>query len=151
MSTKKKILLGVVAALVMTVVGWGLLATAVYASGGVVLVKVDNRGEGFHLTLPVPSVIISAAVATADHIVPEGQKIHIQAQLGDWGPYVEGILEALDDTPNAVLVEVVEGDKHIVVRKRDNSLKVDVNGSDITVYVSVPIKLVRRTVSRLVG
>lgn len=151
MSTMKKILLGAVAALVMTAVGWGLLATAVYASGGVVMVKVEDRSQGFHLTLPVPSVIISAAVATANQIVPDHERLRIEAQLGNWGPYVEGVLEALDDTPDAVLVEVMEGDEHIVVRKRGNNLEVDVNSSDIKVHVSVPTKLVRRTVSTLIG
>lgn len=151
MSTMKKILLGAVAALVMTAVGWGLLATAVYASGGVVMVKVEDRSQGFHLTLPVPSVIISAAVATANQIVPDHERLRIEAQLGNWGPYMEGVLEALDDTPDAVLVEVMEGDEHIVVRKRGNNLEVDVNSSDIKVHVSVPTKLVRRTVSTLIG
>lgn len=151
MSTMKKILLGAVAALVMTALGWGLLATAVYASGGVVMVKVEDRSQGFHLTLPVPSVIISAAVATANQIVPDHERLRIEAQLGNWGPYMEGVLEALDDTPDAVLVEVMEGDEHIVVRKRGNNLEVDVNSSDIKVHVSVPTKLVRRTVSTLIG
>ena len=143
--------LGAVAAVVMTAVGWGLLATAVYASGGVVMVKVEDRSEGFHLTLPVPSVIVSAAVATADQIVPDHEKIHIEAQLGEWGPYVEGVLRALDDTPDVVLVEVREGDEHIVVRKSGKNLEVDVNSSDITVHVSVPTKLVWTTVSTLIG
>ena len=150
MSTKKKILMGAVAALVITIVGWGLLTTAVYASGGVVMVKIDDRNEGFHLTLPVPAVIVSAAVATADQIVPEHERIHLQAQIGDWGPYVEGVLKALDDTPDAVLVEVIEGNEHIVVRKNGKNLEVDVDGSDITVHVSVPTKLIRRTVSTLI-
>ena len=149
MSTKRKFLMVIVAASAMIVVGWGLLAAAVYSSGGFITVKVDNPGDGVHFTLPVPAVIVSAAVATADHVVPEDEWFEIRSQLGIWGPYVEGVLEALDDAPNAILVEVVDGREHVVVRKLGNHLKVDIDGPDISVHVSVPTKLVRNTVSRI--
>jgi hypothetical protein len=151
MSTKRKILVGFVVVLVMTIVGWGLLAAAVYASGGVVTVKVDNRDEGIRFTVPVPSVIVSAAVATADQFVPEEEMMQIQAQIGDWGPYVEGLLEALVETPDAVLVEVFDHGEHVVVRKSGGLLKVEVNGADISVQVSIPARLVKRTVGTLIS
>lgn len=151
MTTGKKILTVAALLAVFTVAGWAVLIGVIYAHGGVMSVRVHEAEQGLDLYVPVPMVIVDGAVATASHVMPNEDWLEMQADLdlGEWAPLVREVLKALDDCPDAVLVEVIDGNERVRVTKEGRYLKVDVDQDDVDVRVSIPTRSVRRTVNRL--
>lgn len=151
MTTGKKILTVAALLAVFTVAGWAVLIGVVYAHGGLMTVRVHEADEGLDLYLPVPMVVVDGAVATASYVMPREDwlDLHAELELGEWEPLVREILEALDDCPDAVLVEVIDDHEHIRVSKEGRNLEVRVSSDDVDVRVSIPTRSVRRTVNRL--
>ena len=146
----KKTLIVVGASLTVVVVGWVMLVGAVLAWGGVATVRVIEHGRA-GVTVPVPMAVVEGAVATGDLLFDLEQHFHGKIDLGEWGPFVRGMLEALDECPDTVLVEVSDGGDYVRVAKDGGSLVIEVTDSDVDLKVSVPTRSVRRTVSRLVS
>jgi hypothetical protein len=148
MSTGKRVLVVAVAGLTVIVLGWVLLIGAVLASGGVAIVSIDER-SGARFSVPVPLAVVDAALIASGPVIDLGTHLDAELDLGQWGPFVEEILTVLDECPDAVLVEVEDGEDHVYVAKEGRTLRVEVSDSDIGVKVTVPTRAVHRTVSRL--
>jgi hypothetical protein len=127
-----------------------MLVGAVLAWGGVATVQVLENGKS-EMTVPIPMAVVEAAVASGDLFFDVEEHLQAEADLGEWGPLVREILAALDECPDVVLVEVVDGSDHVRVAKEGGSLLVEVNDSKVHLRVSVPTRSVRRTVARLVS
>jgi hypothetical protein len=115
-----------------------LLATV--ASLGVVVVDVREGGpDGHRIMVPVPLVFAQAALAAAPVVAEEELKVPEEAveHIG----IAREILEALAEAPDGILVEVVERDEHVVVRKEGDILVVRVQSDKEDVSVNVPLHL----------
>ena len=110
---------------------------AVVAGTGIVVVDVAEPGH--HIVLPVP-LLLAEAVTKA---VPEDKmKIDLgkaKEQLSHMGP----LIQALDDCPDAVLVEVQDKDEHVQISKAGRLLQVRVHGHDEEVSVDVPVSFLK--------
>ncbi len=154
MSRGKRFLTVVGALAGVVVLGWVLLIGAVYAWGGVVTVQVRDAEEGLNLYLPVPVALVDVAVVTGRQVVGREEIdkfLEIHAQVGDWQPVLRDLLEALDDCPDATLVEVEDGTTLVRVVKEGRALKIEVTDPDISIRVSLPTRALKRTVGRLIA
>jgi hypothetical protein len=78
-------------------------------------------------------------VPTALHFVPRHNFADSSHDMRDALPIIDAAIPALNDCPDGVLVEVKDPGEHVLVSKRGGSIIVDVNDSDETVHVSVPL------------
>jgi hypothetical protein len=150
MSTGKRVLVVVATSLTVTVLGWVLLIGAVLAWGGVATVSIDER-SGPRFSVPVPLAVVDAALIASGPVIDMGAHLDAELDLGQWRPFVEEIFTVLDECPDAVLVEVEDGEDHVLVAKEGRSLRVEVSDSEIEVRVTIPTRAVHRTVSRLLS
>ena len=150
MSWTKRIGILVVLCLAVSAVCWGGLLGAVYMTGGVATVHIQERDHGGRLFIPVPAAVIDAA-SYAPAFLPEEDLMEIHAELGEWGPAARAILEALEEEPDFTLVEVEDQGTYVKVRKEGGSFRVIVDDADISVRVSMPVRTLSRSVGRLMG
>ena len=146
----KKTLIVIGASLTVVVVGWVMLVGAVLAWGGVATVNLVEE-NGTRVTVPIPMAVVEAAVVSGDLLFDIEDHLNVELDLGEWGPLVREMLKELDECPDAVLVEVVDGSDHVRVVKEGGSLRVEVTDSEVDLRVSIPTRSIRRTVGRLVS
>lgn len=144
MTPTKKVLLVLGSAFGLCILGWVLLVGAVYAWGGVMMVRIDNP-SGPDLSIPVPMAVVDVALATGELVFED---IHLN--LGEYGPMLREILEVIDDCPDVTFVEVEDGGDHVRVAKEGGTLRIVVeeHGRD---GVSVTVSLPMRSIGRLLG
>jgi hypothetical protein len=150
--TGRKILVASAAAVGVVILSWVVLVGALYAWGGVMSVRVQDRQEGLNLYLPVPMALIDAATTTATLVDSGNSQLHFSVEmeaLGDWGPFVQALLESLDEAPDVTLVEVDDDTTRVRVCKERGVLRVEVDEEDVSVRVSVPTRAVHRNLKRL--
>lgn len=148
----RRILVVLAATLGVVVFSWVVLVGALYAWGGVMTVRVQDHQEGLNLYLPVPVALIDAATATTRWVAPSESHLDLSVEmklLGDWGPFAQSVLEALDEAPDITFVEVDDDSTRVRVRKERGVLKVEVDDEDVSVRVSIPARAVHRNVKRL--
>ena len=155
--TRGKRLLTLAAVLIVTlVVGWALVLGAAFAMGGMLIVEVHDRYDDFHLYLPLPmaalDLVAAAAAVPAVHTAGFGSGLEIdglELDLGELGPLVVDLLEALEEMPDATLVEVEDGRERVLIVKEGRKLIVEVEEPGTSVRVALPTHGVRRVASRL--
>lgn len=150
--TGRRILVVLAAALGVAILSWVVLVGALYAWGGVMTVRVQDRQEGLDLYLPVPMALIDAATTTATLVDSGNSRLNFSVEmeaLGDWGPFVESVLEALDEAPDVTFVEVDDDSTRVRVCKERGVLRVEVDEEDVSVRVAIPARAVHRNVKRL--
>jgi len=150
MSLGKRIGILAVLCLAISAVCWGGLLGAVYMSGGVATVHIEERESGTRLFIPVPAAVLDAASA-APAFLPHEDLLEIQAELGEWGPVARAMMEALEDAPDFTLVEVQDGDTYVKIRKEGGTFRVIVDDEDVTVKISMPVRTLSRSIGRLVS
>lgn len=131
-------------ALVLLVSPIFVLAATVAATGTVTVAVHDRGADGINLWLPVPALLIDLAAVVGPQVIPQDALDEIRREVA---PYRALILEAvrqLEDCPNGVLVEVVNRNEHVVVRKTHGRFQVTVDSIDLDVRVSVPDRVARR-------
>ncbi len=143
MTTFKKVLIVLAVAFGLSVLGWGLLIGTVYAYGGIMTVSVD-AAHGPSFAVPVPMAVVDAALATTDLALDE---VHLK--LDEWGPALVGMLAALEDCPDATLIEVEDRGDFVRISKEGGQLRVEVREPDVNVEVSIPARSARRLIARL--
>jgi hypothetical protein len=146
----KKFLTVVAAGFAVLILSWVVLIGAVYAWGGVMTVQVQDRSDGVNLYLPLPVAMVDAAVAAGGLVLFDESRLELDVDLREWEPMVQALVEALDDCPDATLVEVRDGTQHIKVYKQRGILKIEVDEEDVRVRVAVPTRAVERNAKRLV-
>lgn len=137
-------ILALTAALLLA--GWGTVYGAVWASGGMISVSVDS-GDGTRFSFAVPVPMVEAATAIGGDLLDRDRRL--QAELGEWGPLVESLMKGLDDCPDVTLVEVIDRDSWVRVRKRGDALELRVEDRELAVRVSLPTRALARTAGRL--
>lgn len=152
-SRTRRFLLITAAAVVFLILGWATIITLVLTVGGVATVDLHERAEGVRIFVPVPMALVSATAATAGFLSPVGsdQLIEIDGNLdlAEWEPFVDALLEGLEECPDVTFVEVFDRGDHVKVAKRGGKIRVEVQDPEISLSVAVPIRPVRRTVTSL--
>jgi hypothetical protein len=118
------------------VLGTALVGGAALSTEGFIYVNVQEKHPGgthVHVFLP------AALVPTALHFVPRRHFMDSSHDMREALPIIDAAIPALNDAPDGVLVEVKDPGEHVLITKHGGSIVVDVNDSDETVHVSVPL------------
>jgi hypothetical protein len=119
------------------VMGTALIGAAALSSEGFIHVKVhENRVGGTRVNLIVPAALVSATLK----FIPDKHLAEASRELRPYLPVIDAAIPALEDCPDGVLVEVIDEDDHVRVKKDGGSLVVDVNEPDNVAHVSVPLR-----------
>jgi hypothetical protein len=119
------------------ILGTAMLGAAAVSSEGFIYVKVhEKQSNGTNVNIFVPA----ALVTTALHFVPDRDLAHGSNGLRDCLPIIDAAIPALNDSPDGLLVEVIDPGEHVIVQKLGSSIIVDVNDSEEIVRVSVPLR-----------
>ncbi len=127
----------------------GVIGAAGFAvqQTGIAYVEIEDRNEGFRLSLPVPLILADAALA----VVPDQDLTEAREELRDLEPLLRGLFVGLDEVPDATFVDVESASEHVRVAKEDGDIIVDVESPNESVYVSVPIEGAERLISTIAG
>jgi hypothetical protein len=142
MSKIAKILLILAAAWAVLLLGSGLLLAGTVLHSGLVRVAVDQPDTCFDIA--VPAALVHVGLATLPLVLEDEVLADVRADLGDFGPAAAAALRAIEDAPDAVLVEVEDHGEHVRVAKEGRNLEVYVQGADGTVEVTLPAGLLGR-------
>ena len=152
MSKAGKITAIVLGSAAVMLLGSGMLLAWTVVTHGVVRVAVDDLKEGTRFDVPVPAALLEAGIGVADmaggsHAWRDCRReIGPGVEIGELQPAVLGFLEALADAPDAVLVDVRDGEDWVRIVKSGRDFQVLVEGSDANVRVSMPAHLLHRIV-----
>jgi hypothetical protein len=126
----------------------GLFMMSVMAIGvvayraGVAIVKVHAAGpEGTRLNLPVPMILVDGAVL----LTPREALPRLPSEATQAFPFVAAMMRELESCPDAVFIEVHDGDDHVVIAKRNGRLRIDVHDGEDRVSLSLPAHALRTT------
>jgi len=129
------------------VLGTLLVAGAFVYDMGAIKVSVQGKkpgGENIRLIVP------AAAVPLALPFVPDKNLQEAAEQVRPWLPAIEAATEELARCPDGPLVQVTSKREKVSIVKRADSLVIDVDDTNETVHVSVPLKVVG-IVARQIG
>jgi len=121
------------------VLGTLLVAGAFVYDMGAIKVSVQGKkpgGENIRLIVP------AAAVPLALPFVPDKDLQEAAEQVRPWLPAIEAATEELVRCPDGPLVQVTSPHERVSIVKRGDSLVIDVDDTNETVHVTVPLKLV---------
>jgi hypothetical protein len=126
--------------------GTVLVAGAALSSEGFIHVRVrEKRPDGTHLNLIVPAALVPAAL----HFVPAEKLGDGSEQLRQCLPIIDAAIPALEDSPDGVLVEVIDPEEHVRISKSWGALVVDVHDQEDDVHVSVPLRAAQSAVHQI--
>lgn len=112
-----------------------LLVGGAVANTSIVTVDVDTA-DGPHLALPVPLPLARAGLAFAPD---EARRVEVP-EVAEHVPQIRRVVEALRDAPDAVIVDVEDGEEHVSVAKEGDALRVHVvDGERTTADVRLPL------------
>ena len=127
----RRILLGILGAVL-------LMGLVVYSEGAVTVYVREKEPQGTRIWLPVPALLVEAGM----RFVPADKLREASAQLRPWLPAIEAASGELERCPDATLVEVKSARDNVIISKRADTLRIEVEDDSDTVHVSVPIALV---------
>jgi hypothetical protein len=122
-----------------------LLVVVAYAAGTVDVSVREKNPDGTRIHVMVPAVFITGGL----RFVPGEQLSKASADVRPWLPAIKVASRELARCPDTTLVEVEDRNDRVIVRKRGNSIVVDVDSEEDTVHVSVPLRSVASIVQEL--
>ena len=126
--------------------GTVLVAGAALSSEGFIHVKVhEKQSGGTHLNLIVPAALVPAAL----HFIPADKMGNGSEQLRPYLPIIDAAIPALDESPDGVLIEVVDPGEHVRIAKHGSSIVIDVNDEQDVVHVSVPLRAAQSAIHQI--
>lgn len=132
-------------------VGVGLLSTvlvggAAISSEGFLRIKVDEKQpDGTHFSLIVPAALVPATL----HFVPKQHLADASENVRPYLPIIDAAIPALEKCPDGVFVEVIDPEEHVIISKAGGSLVIDVNDSEETVHVKVPLRAAQSSIHEI--
>ncbi|MEM8994433.1 MAG: hypothetical protein AAGF23_06530 [Acidobacteriota bacterium] len=122
---------------------------ATVAATGTVSVRVQDSGpDGVNLFIPVPAVLLDAAVFVAPAVIPEGDLEAARMEAAPYLPMLRRLANELTDIPaGSVLVHVDNPEEQILITKGWRNFEISVDSGDTQVHVSVPARLMKRSLS----
>lgn len=131
------------------IAGTGVALAATVAAKGFVMVQVHEKGEGgVSFTAPVPAALIDAGLGIA-HLAVADELDQASQQLEPYAPLIRELFDELDQAESFTLVSVETADETVWIRKDQGKLIIDVNATDATVHVSLPLRLAERVLDSL--
>jgi hypothetical protein len=127
-------------------IGSGVLLAWTVTTQGVVRFAVDDRESGTRFDVPVPAALVGAGLS----FVPLAARHHRfehraeMEELKQVAPAALAFFEALEDAPDAVLVDVRDGEDWVRIVKSGRDFEVLVESPDANVRFSMPTALFRR-------
>lgn len=134
-----------IASVLVCIVPVGLVTAAVIQDGFARVHVTESSGSD--VAIVVPAGLIDVAL----WFVPPGSMAEASRELEPFLPALEALREELDRCPDAVFVEVRDGDERVRVEKRDGRFLVHVESGHERVHIAVPARTVSnvlRAVSR---
>lgn len=116
-----------------------VLPLAILSLSGIMVVDVKEGGpDGARIVVPVPLLLVQACTP----FLPEEARADLKCDADRMQiAAARQVLSALERQPDFTLVEVTDGDEHVLVRKQGRYLLVDVrDGEDEEVHCRVPLK-----------
>ena len=133
-----------------------VLVTPIFALGatvaatGTVTVQVHERGpDGVRLYIPLPALLIDAAVALAPLVIPEQELAAARREIAPYRDGLEALAAELEGMPSGVLADVRSGGERVRITKTWRSFEIDVESDDADVHVAVPARLLSRALDVL--
>jgi hypothetical protein len=135
--------------LLVVMAAGGALAWSIH-SAGMLTVDIHGKGPG---SCDVTGIRIPAAVAhVALALVPdEAFDWAEDEELQRWGPLIHEACQQLLDSPDFTLVEVMDDDEHVFIRKRGKTLVIDVEDRTECVHVTVPLSIAKAFARKIDG
>ena len=143
MSKLVKILLVTTVAFAMIVMGSGVLLAASVVRSGVVKVKVHESGRD-GMNIYVPAGLVSVGLDVLPLVMEKNIWEEMRTDLGDWAPAAAAALQAVEDAPDAVLVDIQNDHESVQIVKEGRSLEIHVWDGSGTVEISLPAGLLGR-------
>lgn len=133
--------------ILLTVAAIPLLLLGMIASSSFVIVDVTTE-DGPHIVIPVPLALAQTALRFAPI---EVRDIPV-AEIQEYAPIIDELVDELSAMPDAVLVEVEDGQDHVLVEKVGDEIAVSVRerGED-KVDVHIPLAMLRDVVDSFDG
>lgn len=145
MKTAMKVLLVLAAAFGILFLSTGFLLAASVVHTGLVTVKIHESGpHGTHLYLPVPAVLVHAGLSVLPALVQKDVWEEVRADLGEWGPVAAEVLRAVEDAPDAVLVDIENERESVRIEKDGRTLEIRVRDGGDSFEISLPASLLGR-------
>lgn len=136
-------------ALAILMMPFVVVATTIAATGTVTVRVQDHSPDGMNLIVPVPALLFDVVAFVAPRVIPDEALDEVRRELGPWKGALLETAEALEDCPSGILVEVDSGEEHVTVEKRGNRYRIAVDSPDVDVRVTIPDRLMRRTLQAL--
>ncbi len=111
-----------------------LTGLALLASSNCVVVDVTT--DGHHIVIPVPLIVVRAAVALA----PEEETRLACAELAPYRDAAQRVVEELLAAPDGELVRVENAEEVVSISKRGETVYVEVHDRDQDVSINVPLE-----------
>lgn len=128
------------------VLGTALVGGAALSSEGFIYVNVQEKQPGgSHVNVLVPAALVPATL----RFVPKHHFYDASRDLRTALPIIDAAIPALNDSPDGLLVEVIDPGEHVLVTKHGGSIVVDVNDPDETVHVSVPLRAAQSAIHQI--
>jgi hypothetical protein len=111
-----------------------LLLLGLVAGTGLVVVDV-KPADGPRIVIPVPLFLAHAALGFA----PDGVTDVDLPELGEYSVVAGKLVAELRECADAVLVEVDDGNEHVLIEKIGDEISIEVSGDDEEVSVRIPL------------
>lgn len=145
MKTATKVLLVLALASGILILGSGFLLAASVVTTGLVTVRVNESGpDGAHLYIPVPAVLVHAGMAVLPALIEDDVWEDVRTDLGEWAPVAAEALRAVEDAPDAVLVDIENERESVRIEKNGRKLEIRVREGRDSFEISLPASLLGR-------
>jgi hypothetical protein len=145
---------------VITIIALTLLAIPVSATlllagsvitQGVVTVKVNQTTSAGRtdVYVPVPAGLLYLGLDLLPLLDHDHQMAKARKEMGPWAPVAAAALQALEDCPDAVLVDVQDHNETVKIVKVGRTIEIRVHDNEGTVNVSLPAHLFTRVARQI--
>lgn len=130
--------------------GTGVALAAVVVHKGLVTVAIEDRSpDGVSLYLPVPAAFIEFGASVASLFIPHHERAALTRKLEPWRDSLHAAFQAIEDCPDAVLVNVESDHERVRISKEGRSLEISVHDRDADVRISLPVASFNRLLRSL--
>ena len=122
---------------------------ATVAATGTVTVRVQDSGpDGVNLWIPVPAILLDVALFAAPSLIPMDELDEVRREAAPFLPGLRSLAHDLESIPaGSVLVQVQDRGETVMITKEWRSFEIKVDTHDTKVEVSVPARLLSRSLS----
>jgi len=152
MTRPAKVLTIIAITLLAIPVGCGLLLAGSIVTSGLVTVKVhETKPGGTNVFVPVPAGLIYLGLDVLPLLDRHHGMEKARRRMGAMAPVAVAAMQALEDCPDAVLVDVKDHNETVKIVKVGRNIEINVHGADgEEVHVSLPAHLFTRVARQLV-